>query len=98
MSTTEIDTRTPTPPAARDGEGGGDRPAKKTTPARKPRPRAIGHPNDPVADLLTRVRNAAGARHETVSVPASRTKVEIAKILREEGFIAGFEQPSAREI
>ncbi|OLD33700.1 MAG: 30S ribosomal protein S8 [Chloroflexi bacterium 13_1_40CM_2_67_6] len=55
-------------------------------------------PNDPVADMLTRVRNAAGARHETVSVPTSRTKLEIARILRDEGFISGYEQPSAREI
>ncbi|TMG45685.1 MAG: 30S ribosomal protein S8 [Chloroflexi bacterium] len=55
-------------------------------------------PNDPVADMLTRVRNATGARHETVSVPTSRTKLEIARILRDEGFISGYEQPSAREI
>ncbi|MGH2471137.1 MAG: 30S ribosomal protein S8 [Candidatus Limnocylindria bacterium] len=55
-------------------------------------------PNDPVADLLTRVRNAAGARHETVSIPASRMKAEVARILRDEGYISGFEQPNAREI
>ena len=55
-------------------------------------------PNDPVADLLTRVRNAAGARHETVSVPMSRMKAEVARILRDEGFISGFEQPNAREL
>ncbi|MEK6208703.1 MAG: 30S ribosomal protein S8, partial [Chloroflexota bacterium] len=55
-------------------------------------------PNDPVADLLTRVRNGATARHETVSVPASRMKAELARILRDEGYISGFEQPNAREI
>ena len=55
-------------------------------------------PNDPVADLLTRVRNAAGARHETVSVPASRMKAEVARILRDEGFISGYDQPNAREL
>jgi small subunit ribosomal protein S8 len=55
-------------------------------------------PNDPVADLLTRVRNAATARHETVTVPASRMKAELARILRDEGYISGFEQPNAREI
>ncbi|HEV8534237.1 MAG TPA: 30S ribosomal protein S8 [Candidatus Limnocylindria bacterium] len=55
-------------------------------------------PNDPVADLLTRVRNAAGARHESVTIPASRMKAEIARILRDEGFISGYEQPNAREI
>ncbi|HZP95611.1 MAG TPA: 30S ribosomal protein S8 [Candidatus Limnocylindria bacterium] len=65
---------------------------------RKPRPKTVGHPNDPVADMLTRVRNAAGARHETVSMPLSRTKLEIAKILKSEGFISSFEQPSQREL
>jgi small subunit ribosomal protein S8 len=55
-------------------------------------------PNDPVADLLTRVRNAAGARHETVSIPTSRMKAEVARILRDEGFISGYEQPNAREL
>jgi small subunit ribosomal protein S8 len=62
------------------------------------RPKGIGMPNDPVADLLTRVRNAAGARHETVSVPTSRMKAEVARILRDEGFISGYEQPNAREL
>ena len=81
------------------GEARTDRPARKpATPAKKARPKGIGMPNDPVADMLTRVRNAAGARHETVSIPTSRTKLEIARILRDEGFISGYEQPSAREI
>ena len=81
------------------GEARADRPARKPpTPPKKARPKGIGMPNDPVADLLTRVRNAAGARHETVSVPASRTKLEIARILRDEGFISGYEQPNPREI
>jgi small subunit ribosomal protein S8 len=76
-----------------------ERPApKRVAPPKKARPRTIGVPNDPVADMLTRVRNAAGARHESVSVPASRTKVEIAKILKAEGFITSFDQPSAREL
>src|SRR5215472_16838633 len=73
-------------------------PAKKPASTRKPRPKVVGVPNDPVADLLTRVRNAAGARHESVSVPASRTKVEIAKILKQEGFISSFDQPSTKEL
>jgi small subunit ribosomal protein S8 len=72
--------------------------AKRVAPARKPRPRTIGVPNDPVADMLTRVRNAAGARHESVSLPTSRTKVEIARILKAEGFISNFEQPSQKEL
>jgi small subunit ribosomal protein S8 len=44
--------------------------------------------SDPIADMLTRVRNASRARHTEVIVPASRTKREIARILVEEGFIA----------
>ncbi|MGH2500624.1 MAG: 30S ribosomal protein S8 [Candidatus Limnocylindria bacterium] len=47
--------------------------------------------NDPVADLLTRVRNAVTARHETVAMPTSRMKLEVARILKAEGFIAGYE-------
>src|SRR3984885_11019359 len=45
---------------------------------------------DPVADMLTRVRNALQARHPKVDVPASRLKVEIARILKEEGYILNF--------
>ena len=43
--------------------------------------------SDPIADMLTRIRNASKARHTEVVVPASRTKREIARILLEEGFI-----------
>jgi small subunit ribosomal protein S8 len=71
---------------------------KRMSQTRKPRRANGGVPSDPVADMLTRVRNAAGARHDSVSVPASRTKVQIARILKAEGFIGGFEQPSAREL
>ena len=46
---------------------------------------------DSIADLLTRVRNAASAGHETVSVPASRMKMEIARLFKEEGYITKFE-------
>lgn len=46
---------------------------------------------DTIADMLTRIRNALVARHETVDVPASSTKEAIAKILREEGYIKGYE-------
>jgi small subunit ribosomal protein S8 len=46
--------------------------------------------SDPIADMLTRVRNALGARHTKVDVPASRLKVDIAKILKEEGYIANY--------
>jgi len=44
---------------------------------------------DPVADMLTRIRNAGMVGHEAVSVPRSRLKMEILRILSEEGFIAG---------
>ena len=45
---------------------------------------------DPIADMLTRIRNAAQARHAKVDMPASRLKVEIARILKEEGYISHF--------
>ncbi|MCS7006996.1 MAG: 30S ribosomal protein S8 [Thermoleophilia bacterium] len=45
---------------------------------------------DPIADMLTRIRNANRALHETVSMPTSRMKEEIARILAEEGYIRGF--------
>ncbi len=45
---------------------------------------------DPIADMLTRIRNAIGAGHETVSVPASKMKLEIARILKEEGYITSY--------
>src|SRR3954469_5599353 len=45
---------------------------------------------DPVADFLTRVRNAIRSRQQKVDVPASKLKLEIARILKEEGFIANF--------
>ena len=45
---------------------------------------------DPIADMLTRIRNAVRARKKEVSLPSSRIKVEIARILREEGFIRNY--------
>jgi small subunit ribosomal protein S8 len=45
---------------------------------------------DPIADFLTRIRNAAAAKHQRVDVPASRLKTEIARILKEEGYISTF--------
>lgn len=45
---------------------------------------------DPIADMLTRIRNGLQARHETVEIPASKEKVEIARILKEEGFITDY--------
>lgn len=46
--------------------------------------------NDPISDMLTRVRNAASAGHATVDVPHSRLKAEIARILTREGFVSGY--------
>ena len=46
---------------------------------------------DPIADMLTRLRNAVQARHDAVEVPSSKEKVEIARILKEEGFIKDFD-------
>lgn len=45
---------------------------------------------DPIADMLTRVRNALGAKHQKVDVPASNLKVEVARILKDEGFISNY--------
>ncbi len=50
---------------------------------------------DPIADMLTRIRNASQARHVEVAIPASRTKLAIARILEEEGFIEGFSEAPA---
>jgi small subunit ribosomal protein S8 len=53
---------------------------------------------DPIADMLTRIRNAVQAKHARVDVPASTLKCEIARILQDEGYIAGFktvEEPPA---
>lgn len=47
--------------------------------------------NDPIADMLTRVRNANSAGKQTVSMPSSKKLVEIARIMQEEGYINGFE-------
>ena len=55
---------------------------------------------DPIADMLTRIRNAVTARHARVEMPASKLKAEIARILQDEGYIAGFkmvETPASRE-
>lgn len=46
---------------------------------------------DPISDMLTRVRNASSAMHDDVSIPASKIKENIARILAEEGYVDGFE-------
>ena len=47
--------------------------------------------SDPLADMLTRIRNAGNVRHETVDVPMSNLKVGVAKVLREEGYITDYQ-------
>ena len=47
--------------------------------------------SDPIADMLTRIRNAIMARHDSVLIPASRMKLGIARIIKEEGFINDYE-------
>ena len=49
------------------------------------------HITDPIADMLTRIRNAGSARHESVTVPASSVKKAIAQILLDEGYIKAYE-------
>ncbi|MBE6935146.1 MAG: 30S ribosomal protein S8 [Ruminococcaceae bacterium] len=49
------------------------------------------HITDPIADMLTRLRNASAARHESVDVPASKMKKAIAQILLEEGYIKNYQ-------
>ena len=46
---------------------------------------------DPIADFLTRIRNGIMAAHETVEIPSSKLKTELARILREQGYIQGYE-------
>lgn len=50
----------------------------------------MGAPTDPIADMLTAVRNALRARHAKVDVPASKMKTEVARVLKEEGFVAAY--------
>jgi small subunit ribosomal protein S8 len=52
---------------------------------------------DPIADMLTRIRNAQTAKHDSVSIPASRIKADIARILKSEGFIRDYELPKDQE-
>ncbi len=47
--------------------------------------------NDPIADMLTRIRNAVMSGHTLVAMPSSKIKVEIAKIMKDEGYLEGFE-------
>jgi small subunit ribosomal protein S8 len=55
---------------------------------------------DPIADMITRIRNSVSAKHARVDMPASKLKAEIARILQDEGYIQGFrivEEPSTKQ-
>jgi len=52
--------------------------------------------SDPIADMLTRIRNAVLREHKTVVIPSSKIKENIAKVLKSEGFITGYEMKPAR--
>ncbi|HEY4026793.1 MAG TPA: 30S ribosomal protein S8 [Candidatus Dormibacteraeota bacterium] len=56
----------------------------------------IGVVSDPIADMLTRIRNANAARHVEVRVPSSRLKLEMARVLKDEGYIGGYETQDAQ--
>jgi len=53
--------------------------------------------NDPISDMLTRIRNGVMAGHALVAVPSSKLKVEIAKIMKDEGYLEGFEIVEAEQ-
>ena len=57
----------------------------------------MGAPTDPIADMLTSIRNALHAHHTKVDVPGSRVKAEIARVLKEEGFVAAFKVIEEKE-
>ena len=52
--------------------------------------------NDPVGDMLTRIRNASRARHDRVVIPTSKMKVQIARVLKEQGYIADYTEHEAK--
>jgi small subunit ribosomal protein S8 len=67
------------------------RPANGKTPSKVIKKTPPGVVSDPIADMLTRIRNANAARHAEVKVPASRLKLEMARVLKDEGYIAGYD-------
>ncbi|GAA0661889.1 hypothetical protein GCM10010193_11300 [Kitasatospora atroaurantiaca] len=67
---------------------------------RRERPEAIMTMTDPIADMLTRLRNANSAYHDTVAMPASKIKAHVAEILQQEGYISSWkvEEPVEGEV
>ena len=53
--------------------------------------------NDPIADFLTRIRNAGAAKHAVLNMPSSKAKIEISKILQQEGYIEGLDAGSNKK-
>jgi len=53
--------------------------------------------HDPIADMLTRIRNGQMANHQTVNIPTSKIKIGIAKVLLDEGYISGFQEVDSAE-
>jgi small subunit ribosomal protein S8 len=96
IATTTTDQPAPPAPRPERVEGGEAPRPRRTIVPKARRPRGV-NVNDPVGDMLTRIRNAAGARHETVMIPSSRMKIEIARILKAEGFIGGYATEAASE-
>jgi len=54
--------------------------------------------NDPIADFLTRIRNALMVGHDQITLPSSKTKVEIARVLKEQGYIAEFATAKSKDV
>ena len=52
---------------------------------------------DPIADMLTRIRNGSTARHSAVEIPASKMKAEIARLMTEQGYIAGYDKKQGEQ-
>ena len=71
-------------------------PRRPAAPPKKAKPKGV-NVSDPVGDMLTRLRNAVTARKETVEIPASRLKADIARILKDQGYITGIE-PGERNL
>jgi len=86
------ETRESAPPATEARGPQTDARPRKTAGPKKAKRRAGVAVNDPVGDMLTRLRNAIGARHETVEIPASRLKAEIARVLKAEGYVSSVEE------
>lgn len=95
--TTQTEQATGTPePRAEQAPRAEGRTARRAVAAKKPPRRRGVVVTDPVADMLTRVRNAVRARHDSVELPASRIREQIARILKAEGYISDLERSAEK--